>query len=121
MDPDLLFDYLGVRLNAEKAEDKTITINFVFSDTNQKYKLELKNSTLNHTENDQAKNADLTLTLTRRSLDNVLLKQNTIKEEIDKGDIKVQGDINKLTELLGYLDTFDFWFNIVTPNEAKDK
>ncbi len=35
--------------------------------------------------------------------------------EQDNGDIKVTGDAAKLDAMLGYMDKFEFWFNIVTP------
>ena len=31
------------------------------------------------------------------------------------GDVKVTGNQAKLEEVVSYLDTFEFWFNIVTP------
>jgi alkyl sulfatase BDS1-like metallo-beta-lactamase superfamily hydrolase len=34
---DLFFDFLGVRLNGEKAEGKTIVVNWEFPDTGQRY------------------------------------------------------------------------------------
>lgn len=37
------------------------------------------------------------------------------KLEQDNGDIKVTGDAAKLDAMLGYMDKFEFWFNIVTP------
>jgi alkyl sulfatase BDS1-like metallo-beta-lactamase superfamily hydrolase len=44
-----------------------------------------------------------------------MLKQTTLEKAISNGDIKVDGDKQKLIELLAMLDTFKFWFNIVTP------
>jgi alkyl sulfatase BDS1-like metallo-beta-lactamase superfamily hydrolase len=29
--------------------------------------------------------------------------------------VKVTGNGEKLNEMLGYMDKFEFWFNIVTP------
>ena len=31
-------------------------------------------------------------------------------------DCRISGDRAKLEEVVSYLDTFEFWFNIVTPN-----
>lgn len=119
MDLDLLFDYLGVRLNSNKAGEKKIILNFDFPDRQQKYILELENGTLNHISGVQAKDADATITLNRETLNQILLKQKTLQEEIDAGKVKIQGNKDKLTELLGMLDNFDFWFNIVTPVTSK--
>ena len=38
-----------------------------------------------------------------------------IAAEAPKGDVKITGNAEKLNELLGYMDKFEFWFNIVTP------
>lgn len=34
---------------------------------------------------------------------------------MSSGDVRVNGNQEKLEELVSYLDTFEFWFNIVTP------
>nr|PZN82393.1 MAG: hypothetical protein DIU57_11785 [Pseudomonadota bacterium] len=34
---------------------------------------------------------------------------------MSSGDVRVNGNQEKLKELVSYLDTFEFWFNIVTP------
>ena len=41
-----------------------------------------------------------------------------MQDAVAAGDVKIEGDQGKLGELLSYLDTFDFWFNNVTPNEV---
>ena len=46
---DLAFDFLGVRLNAAKAEGKHIVVNWTFTDLNQTYVMNLENSALTHT------------------------------------------------------------------------
>jgi alkyl sulfatase BDS1-like metallo-beta-lactamase superfamily hydrolase len=115
MDLDLFFDFLAMRLNGPKAEGKKITLNFDFTDLKQKYALEMVHGVLNHTEGVQAKDADATVTLTRDTLNKIVLKETTLKDAIAKGDIKVSGTEGKLDELVSYLDDFDFWFNIVTP------
>src|SRR3546814_266639 len=58
---DMLFDYFAVRLNREKTAGKHVVLNLDFTDTDQKYMLEMGNSVLNHTEGKQAKNPDATL------------------------------------------------------------
>ena len=39
----------------------------------------------------------------------------TLDDEIASGEVKVQGSVDALSELVSLLDTFDFWFNIVEP------
>lgn len=36
-------------------------------------------------------------------------------KEISSGEINIEGDREKLQDLLSLLDDFKFWFNIVTP------
>ena len=114
---DMFFDLLASRLNGPKAEGKIITINWVFTDTNEKYALYLENSTLNHTANKQAKNADATITLTRDALNKIVIKETTFGKEEKAGNLKIEGSKLKVDELFLLMDKFDFWFNIVTPRK----
>ena len=115
MGPDHLFDFLSIRLNGPKAWDKTIIINADITNTNEKYILALKNGVLNYTKNGQAGNADTTLVLTRSALDEIVLGEATPDQKVISGELKVEGNREKLDEFLSLLDTFEFWFNIVTP------
>lgn len=115
MDLDLFFDFLAMRLNGPKAEDKRLSLNFDFTDLKQKYSVEMENGVLNHTEGVAAKDADATISLTRDTLNKIVLKETTLKDALASGDIKEEGTKGKLEELVSYMDNFDFWFNIVTP------
>ena len=115
MSYDLFFDYLGMRLNGPKAAGKKITLNLVFPDTKDKYVLALENGALSHTPNAQLKDADATVTLDRSVLNNIVLGETTLDKSINDGKVTVEGSKESLTELVSMLDTFDFWFNIVTP------
>ncbi len=115
MSLDLFFDYLGVRLNSEKAGDTKLTFNFDFGEKDGKYLLQLENGVLNNTAGQQADNADATITLTRDSLNGIALGETTLDKAIADGSVKVTGDNAKLGQLVSMLDQFEFWFNIVTP------
>lgn len=115
MSLDMFFDYLAVRLNGEKAGKAHAVLNFDFGSKDGKYKLELENGVLNNTANAQDAKADATIALSRDTLNKLLLKQTTFEQAVAAGDIKISGNADKLKELLGYLDNFEFWFNIVTP------
>ncbi|WP_432700648.1 alkyl/aryl-sulfatase [Kluyvera cryocrescens] len=115
MTPEMFFDYLAVHINGEKAGAAKAVINIDFGNDGGQYKLELENGVLNHTANAVAKDADATVTLDRATLNKIILKQETLKQAEDKGEVKVSGNSAKLDEMLGYMDNFEFWFNIVTP------
>jgi len=114
MSPDLLFNYLGVRLNAEKAAGKKLVLNVNFSDLNKTYALSVENAALSVDEKAAAK-ADANVTLAKTVLDDVQLGQITLEAAIAKGEVKIEGRKEALGEFLAMLDTFPFWFNIVTP------
>lgn len=120
MDLDLLFDYVAMRLNGPKAEGKSMKLNWNFTDTKEQYVVELENAALSHIAGQQAADADVTVTLTREKLNDILLGQTTLEKAVASGDVQVDGDADKLGDLVSMLDTFDFWFNIVTPVTAKN-
>nr|WP_187670282.1 alkyl sulfatase dimerization domain-containing protein [Pseudomonas carbonaria] len=115
MDTGLLFDYLGVRLNAEKAEGKDIRINLVLPDIGEHYLLELKNSHLNNIRGVQREDAGQTVTIDRADLDRLLLKDVSAARLVLEGRLKSSGNPLLLGRLFGMLDEFDYWFDIVTP------
>jgi alkyl sulfatase BDS1-like metallo-beta-lactamase superfamily hydrolase len=112
---ELFFDFLGVRLNAAKAEGKTMVINWNFTDSKQQFVLTLDNSALTYVAGRQAARADATVTLARGTLDAVTLQQTTFPEAVKAGLIKIDGDPGKLGELLYMLDTFNLMFEVVEP------
>jgi alkyl sulfatase BDS1-like metallo-beta-lactamase superfamily hydrolase len=116
MSPEMFFEYLGVRLDSAKAADATAKLNIDLGDPDGQYLVELENGVLNHTADVQADDADATVTLTRDTLNDIILKQTTLADAISAGDVNINGDQAKLEDLVSYLDTFEFWFNIVTPN-----
>ncbi|AVH34476.1 alkyl/aryl-sulfatase [Vibrio fluvialis] len=114
MPPEMLFDYLAVRILPEKAEGKKFAINLNFTDLDEKYTLYLEDSVLIHTKK-QADKPNVTLTLTKSVLDDVQLGNVTLEKAIANGDIQLKGDKEVFKDFVGMLDRFNFWFNIVTP------
>ncbi|ELS3714339.1 MBL fold metallo-hydrolase [Vibrio fluvialis] len=114
MPPEMLFDYLAVRILPEKAEGKKFAINLNFTDLDEKYTLYLEDSVLIHTKK-QSDKPNVTLTLTKSVLDDVQLGNVTLENAIANGDIQLKGDKEVFKDFVGMLDRFNFWFNIVTP------
>lgn len=115
MSLQLLFNFLGVRLNGPKAADARMTLNLVFTDTGEQAVLELRNGSLNHSLGRTDPDADVTVTLARPALDRVLLRETTLIAEAQAGEISVEPDTRPLAQFLELLDTFDIWFNIIEP------
>ena len=114
MAPEMLFDYLAVRLNPEKAVGKTFSINIDFTDIDKRYTLFVENSVLNHSQN-QIEKADVNLTMSKKVMNDIQLKETTFDQAISGGSVKIGGDKKVFDDFLSMLDNFDFWFNIVTP------
>jgi alkyl sulfatase BDS1-like metallo-beta-lactamase superfamily hydrolase len=115
MTPEMFFDYLSVRVDRTKAADAKLALNFDFGNSGGKYLVELENGVLNHTKDRQSNNADATVTLTRDTLNKIILQETKLTDAIGNGEVKVSGNQAKLNEVVSYLDNFEFWFNIVTP------
>jgi alkyl sulfatase BDS1-like metallo-beta-lactamase superfamily hydrolase len=114
MPPDMTFDYFAVRLNGEKAAGKKIVLNLDFTDLKQPYALVVENGVLNYSTKSVA-NADAKITLTKSTLDRIQLKEITPDQAMTSGEMKIEGKREAFGEFLGLLDSFPFWFNIVTP------
>lgn len=115
---DLAFDFLGVRLNAAKAEGKHIVINWTFTDSGETQVMNLENSALTHRAGKLSDDADAGIKLTRATLDAITLKQRTFLGSIVTGDVGISGNPLKLRELFGLLDDFTPDFEIIEPKKA---
>lgn len=108
-------DYLAVRLNHPEAAGQEIALNFVMPDVSEQFEVTVTNGVMNYTLDSQAEDVDATVTLDRSVLDNINLGQTTMMAAIEDGSVAVDGDAQKVEAFVGLLDTFEFWFNIVTP------
>lgn len=113
----LAFDFMGIRLNGEKAEGRRLVLNWTVTDPakpTEQYALNLENSALTYRPG-LAPSADVSLTLARSTFDSITLGQRSWQEAIDGGLVAVSGNAQRLFELLALLDTFEVGFPIVTP------
>jgi alkyl sulfatase BDS1-like metallo-beta-lactamase superfamily hydrolase len=116
-----LLDFVGTRINGPKAAGKTINLNVKFTDTKEQFVVGLENGAIHYTMGAQAERSDATITLTHEILEEALLGRISPLNAITSGKIRVEGAVTKLMELRSLFDTFDLWFNIVTPNEVEEK
>ena len=112
---DMFFDLLAVRLIGPKAAGKKIVLNAIFPDIDEQYLLVVENGVLNYALGKQDPEADATLTLSRTALDEVILGEAKLADKLASGEAQISGNPEKLGEFLSLMDTFEFWFNIVTP------
>ena len=111
---EMFFDYLGVRLNGDRAAGLALAFNLELTDTSEKYVLGVENSAIHYSKGLSLPSADASIVITRADLNDVMLGTATREKQIVAGKAKLSGDHEKLTKFVSCLDTFDLWFNIVT-------
>lgn len=117
MSLDLLFGYMGIQLDANKAKGKKITVNYIFPDINKKYTVFLEDSVLNYWSDFEDPDADATITINKSDMNRIISGSLDAKTAMSNGIIKFEGSKLDYFELNKCLTDFnDFqWFNIVTP------
>lgn len=114
MPPEMMFDYLGVRLNGPKAAGKKILLNVDFTDLKKQYGLTVENGVLNYSTG-LLPQSDATLKLTKATMNDIQMGKVQLNDAISANNVTLEGNKQSVDEFVGLLDTFPFWFNIVTP------
>ncbi|WP_234706045.1 alkyl/aryl-sulfatase [Mycolicibacterium setense] len=114
MPPEMMFDYLGVRLNGPKAAGKKILLNVDFTDLKKQYGLTVENGVLNYSAG-LLPQSDATLKLTKATMNDIQMGKVQLNDAISANNVTLEGNKQSVDEFVGLLDTFPFWFNIVTP------
>ena len=113
MTTDLWLDFLGVRLNGEKAEGHQFVMNFVTPDNGERFVVELSNGTLTNIKGQKAANPNLTITINRSDLEIVMMGQETFDEQIVSGKATLEGDRSPYEALKDMLEQFSMGFEIL--------
>ncbi|MFC1518882.1 alkyl/aryl-sulfatase [Pseudomonadota bacterium] len=113
MSTGLWLDFLGVRLDTQKSAGKQFIINFVTPDNGEKYLVELSNSALTNIESVQSSKADLTITIDRSELNDVMMGAQSFEDKIKSGKVKMDGDSKIITELMSSLVSFNMEFELL--------
>jgi alkyl sulfatase BDS1-like metallo-beta-lactamase superfamily hydrolase len=117
---ELFFDFLGVRLNGDKAEGRSICINWRFTDTGQRYLLTLENCALTYLAERQGERVDASIELKRATLNHLILRELTLSQAMADGRVSISGQAMKVAELFGLFDDFTTGFEIVEPLRGRD-
>ena len=110
---ELWLNFLGIRLDATKAEGMKSTMNLVTPDNGERFVVELSNSTLTNIKGQQAKNPDVTLTINRSDLELVMGGKATLDELIVAGKAKVGGDRKVFDQMRGLFTQFTQNFELM--------
>ncbi len=106
---------LAARIDAEKAEDESVTINITFRDLGESHVLWLRNAVLRHRRSAPDPEAEATITLTHRFFLRLIAQEASVREMLFSDELEVEG--SRLA-LVGFFSLFDRpapGFPIVTP------
>jgi alkyl sulfatase BDS1-like metallo-beta-lactamase superfamily hydrolase len=113
MTTELWLDFLGVRLDSGKAEGLAFSINLLTPDNGEKFVVELSNATLTNIQGQQAKDADLTITISRSNLEKTMMGAVSFDDQIKSGKAKLKGDRKVYEQLKTILVHFDLGFEMM--------
>jgi alkyl sulfatase BDS1-like metallo-beta-lactamase superfamily hydrolase len=120
MSTELWLDFLGVRIDSQKADGKAFKINLVTPDNGEKFVVELSNGTLTNIEGFQVADADLTITINRADLEQTMMGALTFDQQIESGKAQLEGNREPYEQLKGMLVQFDLGFEIMPGTGAAD-
>ncbi len=113
MSTDLWLDFLAVRLDSEKADGLQFTCNLVTPDNGETFVVEVSNGTMTSIQGVQAKKPDLTVTVNRTDLEQVMAGKATFDELITAGKARFVGDRTQFDRLRTLLVRFSPDFAMV--------
>lgn len=109
LSPDMLFDFMAIQVNGEKAAGENLVININLIDLDQKATLILRNGALTSRLGILDSNPTSTISLSKTDLTKALINPSTIDQ------LPIKGDKAGLIKLLRVMDKSNPRFNIIEP------
>jgi alkyl sulfatase BDS1-like metallo-beta-lactamase superfamily hydrolase len=106
-------------MDGRQTRGMKFAINLVTPDNGEKYAIELSNETLTNIEGFQLTNPDLTLTINRSDLEQVMMGAKTLMAMIQDGTAKVEGDPTILGKIGAAMVDFDPRFPIMPGTQLR--
>jgi alkyl sulfatase BDS1-like metallo-beta-lactamase superfamily hydrolase len=115
MTPELLLDLIGVRLNGPRSADFAIEVELVVADRgDERWSFGVRNGVL-HARRNARGNGSVGVISSVAAFAVFATGSKGFDELIAREDFEVTGDVERLRELVGNLDEFEFGFEIVLP------
>ena len=109
-----LLDAMAVRFNGSKVSKTPKALNFVFTDIEEDFTIEVNRSTA-LARPGLSDDPAATVTLTRSSFDKLLSQNAEFGELMKAGEIELSGNPLAARDYLTALETPELWFNVVEP------
>jgi alkyl sulfatase BDS1-like metallo-beta-lactamase superfamily hydrolase len=120
MTTDLFLDFVGIRMDAKKAEGMKFKINFITPDNDEKFVVEMSNGALTNIKGFQAVDADLTITINRSDLETVMMGAVKFDDQIKSGKAKLEGNRDVYEQLKSTLIQFELGFEMMPGTKKAD-
>jgi alkyl sulfatase BDS1-like metallo-beta-lactamase superfamily hydrolase len=121
MSTEQWLDFIGISVDPKKADGLKFTINLVTPDNGERFIVEMSNGTLTTIEGFQASKPDLTVTLNRADLNQVMMGQASFDDLIKDGKAKFDGDRTGFDQLRSILVLFTPDFEILPGTAPKQQ
>jgi alkyl sulfatase BDS1-like metallo-beta-lactamase superfamily hydrolase len=113
---EMIFDFMAVHMNGPRAGEnrKGLVLNLQLTEPTSQAVLRTQNGVLNYEIGEYTMKADATLIMTRDTLNKIVVgnfSTNGITVQPDTPEAKAAAEA-----FMKKFDTFNFWFNIVSPN-----
>ncbi|MBS0189244.1 MAG: MBL fold metallo-hydrolase [Planctomycetes bacterium] len=118
MSTELFLNFLAIRMDSRKAVGMRFTINLILPDVNEKFLIEVENATMTNLSGFLADRADLTLTINRAALEQIMVGAKSFEDQIKSGSAQAQGDLSVLAKLASTMVEFDPRFEIMPGTHA---
>ncbi|MBK88641.1 MAG: hypothetical protein CMQ44_07280 [Gammaproteobacteria bacterium] len=112
-----IFQVMAVRLLPEHAADQDLRLLLHFSDLENDYLLQIKNSVLHYFVAKSGVGSDAQLSLTSAHFKQMIMGQVGAAELIEQQHLTVDGDVNALLQLGSLFDQFPRRYPLVTPRD----
>ncbi len=119
MSTELFLDFIAIRMDSKKAEDLQFTMNLITPDNGEKFAVELSNATMTNVEGFLHEEPDLSITIDRSDLENIMMGKKSFAASIEDGTAQVEGNVDFIAQLAQTLVTFEIGFEILPGTAGK--
>ncbi len=121
MSTEQWLDFVGISVDPKKADGLKFTINLVTPDNGERFIVEMSNATLTTIKGFQANKPDLTVTVNRADLNQVMMGLASFDDLIKDGKAKFEGDRSGFDQLRSTIVAFTPDFEILPGTAPKQK
>jgi alkyl sulfatase BDS1-like metallo-beta-lactamase superfamily hydrolase len=112
---DMFFSAMATRLNGPDAAGRNLRFNFIFTDVDESFVVEVSNGVMRHRAGRADENVDASVRLTREFWMRMIAQEAGLVDMITSADFAIEGDRGALLGFFALLEQPETDFAIVTP------